>query len=57
MLIKVMAGKLFFKPYKIVRFFEKDMSDLIELGELQDCAMEFDYRNPNPKVLAAKDHS
>lgn len=28
MLIKVLAGKLFFKPYKLTNFFEKEVADL-----------------------------
>ena len=28
LLIKVLAGKLCFKPYKVTRFFEKEMSDV-----------------------------
>ena len=28
LLIKVMAGKLFFKPYKVTRFFDKEVHEL-----------------------------
>lgn len=28
LLVKVMAGKLFFKPYKLTQFFEKEIGDL-----------------------------
>ena len=41
--IKVMAGKLFFKPYKIARFFEIDIHDLHNPGMFKENCLAIGY--------------
>ena len=43
LIIKVLAGKLFFKPYKVTRFFEKEMKDLPMPLVFKDNCLCFGY--------------
>lgn len=41
--IKVMAGKLFFKPYKVTRFFEKEVHELAEPIVFKENSLSMGY--------------
>lgn len=43
LLIKVMAGKLFFKPYKVTRFFDKEVHQLDRPVQFKENCLAMGY--------------